>query len=98
VTGRRYRYAEARKLCRRLAVSLHGAGLQPGDTLVIVMPNTAEWPIILLGAAEAGLIVSTANPDYTPGKYTSIPTCQGRKSGRYCIFHLLWEQECVFVS
>jgi acyl-CoA synthetase (AMP-forming)/AMP-acid ligase II len=76
VTGRRYRYAEARELCRRFAASLRRAGLQPGSTLVIVMSNTVEWPIILLGAMEAGIIVSTVNPDYKAGKYTSIPTSQ----------------------
>lgn len=68
VTGRRYRYAEMRELCRRFAASLRRAGLQRGDTLTIVMPNTAEWPIILLGAMEAGLVVSTANPHYTAGE------------------------------
>jgi acyl-CoA synthetase (AMP-forming)/AMP-acid ligase II len=70
VTGRRYRYAEIRQLCRRFAASLRRAGLQQGDTMTIVMPNTAEWPIVLLGAMEAGLVVSTANPHYTAGKYT----------------------------
>jgi acyl-CoA synthetase (AMP-forming)/AMP-acid ligase II len=34
------------------------------------MPNTAEWPIVLLGSMEAGIIVSTADPSYTGGKYT----------------------------
>jgi acyl-CoA synthetase (AMP-forming)/AMP-acid ligase II len=34
------------------------------------MPNTAEWPIVLLGAMEAGILLSTANPSYTGGKYT----------------------------
>jgi len=70
VTGRRYRYAEMRQLCQRFAASLHQAGLQRCDTLIIVMPNTAECPILLLGAMEAGLLVSTANPQYTAGKYT----------------------------
>ena len=69
MTGRRYRYAEIRQLCQRFAASLRRAGLQPGDTLNIVLPNTAEWPIVLLGAMEAGLLVSTANPIYTAGKY-----------------------------
>ena len=69
MTGRRYRYAEMRELCRRFAASMRRAGLQRGDTLTIVMPNTAEWPIVLLGAMEAGLVVSTANPHYTAGKY-----------------------------
>ena len=72
MTGRRYRYAEMRQLCQRFAASLRRAGLQPGDTLNIVMPNTAEWPIVLLGAMEAGLLVSTANPQYTAGKYNGI--------------------------
>ena len=70
MTGRRYKYAEMRQLCQRFAASLRRAGLQPGDTLIIVMPNTAEWPIILLGAVEAGLLVTTANPQYTAGKCT----------------------------
>jgi 4-coumarate--CoA ligase len=70
VTGRRYRYAESRQLCQRFATSLRRAGLHHGDTLIIVMPNTAEWPIVLLGAMEAGLLVSTANQQYTAGKYT----------------------------
>jgi acyl-CoA synthetase (AMP-forming)/AMP-acid ligase II len=67
VTGHCYRYAETRQLCRRLAASLLRAGLQPGDTLSIVMPNTAEWPIVFLGAVEAGLTISTANPQHTAG-------------------------------
>lgn len=70
MTGRRYRYSEMRQLCRRFAASLRRAGLQPGDTINIVMPNTAEWPIVFLGAMEAGLTVSTANPQYKGGKYT----------------------------
>ncbi|GFG36226.1 hypothetical protein Cfor_11307, partial [Coptotermes formosanus] len=70
VTGRRYRYAEIRQLCRRFAASLCRTGLQTGDTLTIVMPNTAEWPIVLLGAMEAGLVVSTANPHYTAEEIT----------------------------
>jgi acyl-CoA synthetase (AMP-forming)/AMP-acid ligase II len=38
------------------------------------MPNTAEWPIVLLGAMEAGLIITTANPVYIAGKYTDLYT------------------------
>jgi long-chain acyl-CoA synthetase len=72
VTGRRYRYTEVRQLSQRFAASLSRSGLQPGDTLIIVMPNTAEWPIILLGAMEAGLTITTANPLYMAGKYTDL--------------------------
>ncbi|XP_069685502.1 uncharacterized protein [Periplaneta americana] len=65
ITGRRYRYAEARELCRRFAASLHRIGLQPGDCLAIIMSNNIEWPIVLFGAIEAGLVVTTINPTYT---------------------------------
>ncbi|XP_069685505.1 uncharacterized protein [Periplaneta americana] len=65
VTGRHYRYAEARELSRRFAASLHRIGLQPGDTIAIIMPNSPEWPIVILGALEAGIVATTVNPSYT---------------------------------
>jgi long-chain acyl-CoA synthetase len=84
VTGRRYRYADTRQLCQRFAASLRRAGLQPGETLIIVMPNTAEWPIVLLGAMEAGLLVSTANPQYTAGKYIDTARCRVCSYANFC--------------
>ncbi|XP_069685512.1 uncharacterized protein [Periplaneta americana] len=65
VTGRHYTYAEARELSGRFAASLYRIGLQPGNTLAIIMPNSAEWPIVFLGALEAGIVVTTVNPVYT---------------------------------
>ena len=84
MTGRRYRYAKTRQLCQRFAASVRRAGLQPGDTLNIVMPNTAEWPIVLLGAMEAGLLVSTANPYYTAGKCTDTARSTVGSFGKIC--------------
>jgi len=84
VTGRRYRYAEMRQLCQQFAASLRRVGLQPGDTLNIVMPNTAEWPIVLLGAMEAGLLVSTANPHYMAGKCNDTAHSTVGSYGKIC--------------
>jgi len=53
-----------------ICCTLRQAGLQPGASLIIVMPNITEWPIVFLGAMEFGLLVTTANPQYTAGKYT----------------------------
>jgi acyl-CoA synthetase (AMP-forming)/AMP-acid ligase II len=50
----------------------------------MVMPNTAEWPIVLLGAMEAGIIVSTANPSYTGGKYTNTARITFDRYGQVC--------------
>jgi len=38
-----------------------------GDVLALVMPNMPEFPIILLGAAAAGIVTTPANPLYTHG-------------------------------
>ncbi|XP_001810985.1 uncharacterized protein LOC655519 [Tribolium castaneum] len=35
------------------------------DTVGVVLPNTPEYPIVLLGAIQAGLRVTTCNPNYT---------------------------------
>ncbi|MGH8551311.1 MAG: AMP-binding protein, partial [Methylococcales bacterium] len=39
--------------------------LSKGDRLAIVLPNLMQYPVTLLGALEAGLIVVNFNPSYT---------------------------------
>lgn len=46
-------------------------GLMPGDVIGMVMPNTPEFPLVLLGATSAGIIASPANPHYTKSKLTT---------------------------
>ncbi|MTI20596.1 long-chain-fatty-acid--CoA ligase [Fulvivirga sp. RKSG066] len=41
-------------------------GLKKGDTIAIQMPNLLQYPIALIGALRAGLIVVNTNPLYTP--------------------------------
>ena len=33
--------------------------------VAIVMPNLPEYPIVFMGASEAGFVVTTINPTYT---------------------------------
>jgi long-chain acyl-CoA synthetase len=40
-------------------------GLKKGDRVAIMMPNTLQYPIALLGALRAGLTVVNTNPLYT---------------------------------
>ncbi|CAH0392925.1 unnamed protein product [Bemisia tabaci] len=63
--GRGYSYGGARAVSEKFAAALVKSGFKPGDVLTIVLPNMPEYPLIVLGALEAGLIVSTANPLYT---------------------------------
>ncbi|WP_036189231.1 AMP-binding protein [Marinimicrobium agarilyticum] len=39
--------------------------LQPGDRIAIQLPNVLQYPVVLLGALRAGLVVVNTNPLYT---------------------------------
>lgn len=45
---------------------LQSRGLEPGDKIALMMPNLLQYPVALLGALRAGLIVVNTNPLYTP--------------------------------
>src|SRR5258708_16358137 len=37
-------------------------GLHKGDHIAVLAANLPEWPLIMLGAAKAGLVLVTMNP------------------------------------
>ena len=39
--------------------------LQPGDRIAIQLPNILQFPIVMMGALKAGLVLVTTNPLYT---------------------------------
>ncbi|XP_072154063.1 uncharacterized protein [Bemisia tabaci] len=63
-TERSYSYTEARSLSHRFGASLLKRGFGPGDVLAIFLPNSIEYPLILLGALEAGLLVTMIDASY----------------------------------
>jgi len=64
--GRTLRYAELDELSRCFGAWLqHEAGLSKGDRIALMMPNVLQYPIALIGALRAGLIVVNTNPLYT---------------------------------
>lgn len=64
--GKVLSYAEVDRLtCQFAAYLIHGAGLQPGDRIAIMMPNLLQYPIVLFAALRAGLVVVNTNPLYT---------------------------------
>ena len=48
----------------RLSEQLRGAGLRPGDCVVMVLPNGLEFLVVFLAIAAAGLIAAPLNPAY----------------------------------
>jgi len=57
---------ELDRLSRRFAAFLQQQPqLQPGDRIAIQMPNLIQYPVALLGAMRAGMVVVNTNPLYS---------------------------------
>lgn len=64
--GRTLSYAELRDEVHRFAAYLqHDLGLEKGDRVAIMLPNTLQYPIALFGVLAAGCTVVNTNPLYT---------------------------------
>lgn len=73
ITGRQYSYGKLRDHSAALAYRLRANfDLKPGDVVAISMPNVPEYAIVALGAFEAGLTITTINPNYTSGWYFNL--------------------------
>jgi long-chain acyl-CoA synthetase len=65
--GKVISYGELDALSTHLAAYLQQeAGLQQGDRIALQMPNTLQYPIAIIGALKAGLVIVNTNPLYTP--------------------------------
>ncbi|XP_012264325.2 4-coumarate--CoA ligase 3-like isoform X1 [Athalia rosae] len=62
ITGKSYTYAQLRKLSGKFANSLRKLNLRPGSIISVILPNIVEFPIVVLGASEAGIKITTSNP------------------------------------
>jgi len=64
--GKSLTYRELDKLADKFAGYLQSRGLEKGDRIAVMMPNLLQYPVALIGALRAGLIVVNTNPLYTP--------------------------------
>ncbi|MEM9858588.1 MAG: AMP-binding protein [Bacteroidota bacterium] len=65
--GKQLTYADLDKLSTDFAAFLQSHWqLKKGDAIAIQMPNLLQYPVVLIGALRAGLIVVNTNPLYTP--------------------------------
>ena len=60
--GRELTYAQLSARISALARKLVEAGMQPGDRIAVLAPNCLEYPELVCGIAEAGLVAVTLNP------------------------------------
>lgn len=64
ITDAEYTFARVWEASRGVARALQDEGLEPGDRVGIVAPNSPEWVIAFHGALLAGATVTTLNPLY----------------------------------
>jgi fatty-acyl-CoA synthase len=62
--GVRWTYSELRARVDAFAAGLVALGLERGDRLGIWSPNNAEWVVVQLATARAGVILVNINPAY----------------------------------
>ncbi len=60
--GRRVSYRRLDELANRFAHALRGLGVQPGDRVMLLLPNTPQSVIAYYGAMKAGAVVVLGNP------------------------------------
>jgi long-chain acyl-CoA synthetase len=64
--GRTVTYGDVDRLATRVAAYLQRiARLRSGDRIAIMLPNLLQYPITILAAFRAGLVVVNTNPMYT---------------------------------
>ncbi len=61
-------YQQLARRAQDFAAYLQQSGLKPGDRLAIQLPNLMQYPVVLFGALQAGLVVVNTNPQYTPAE------------------------------
>ncbi len=61
----RLTYRELGEATQRFATALRNLGLQPGDRVAIMLPNSPQQVIAFFGALRAGCTVVNTNPIYT---------------------------------
>ncbi|XP_013184562.2 uncharacterized protein LOC106130295 [Amyelois transitella] len=67
ITGRGFTYAQTHRMTMSFAASLRTKlKLREGDNVAVILPNVPEYPCVVLGALQAGCVVSPMNPLYTP--------------------------------
>ncbi|MFZ9264479.1 MAG: long-chain-fatty-acid--CoA ligase [Polynucleobacter sp.] len=64
--GKTLTYQELNTLSLQFAAYLQSLGLKKGTRIAIMMPNVLQYPVAMVGALRAGMVVVSINPLYTP--------------------------------
>ncbi|XXG58285.1 hypothetical protein AAC387_Pa04g0634 [Persea americana] len=78
-TGHIFTYADVELTSRKVAAGLHHVGVDKGDVIMLLLPNSPEFVFAFLGASYRGATTTTANPFYTPQEVSKqAKACKAR--------------------
>ncbi|OOS07923.1 long-chain acyl-CoA synthetase [Moraxella cuniculi DSM 21768] len=63
--GQHISYDELDKLSLKIAAYLQSLGLEQGDKVAVMMPNTPQYLTVMMGIVRAGFVLVNINPLYT---------------------------------
>ncbi|HEY4299117.1 MAG TPA: AMP-binding protein, partial [Paraburkholderia sp.] len=63
--GANLTYGELGRKATAFAAYLQSIGVQPGERVAIMLPNTFQYPVSLFGVLKSGAVVVNVNPLYT---------------------------------
>ncbi|KAJ4958364.1 hypothetical protein NE237_025475 [Protea cynaroides] len=61
-TGKAYNYADVERTSRKVAAGLNKLGIQKGQVIMLLLPNSAEFAFSFLGSSICGAVTTMANP------------------------------------
>ena len=64
--GNRFSYKRVKDLAERFAASLSEIGVEPGQKVMMYIPNSIQWVISWLGIQKLGAVAVPITPIYTP--------------------------------
>ena len=73
-------YRELDLATNRFARALRNLGIQPGDRVGIMLPNTPAYAIAFFGISKAGCVVVNANPIFTASELQHLFTDSNTKA------------------
>ncbi|WP_435769027.1 class I adenylate-forming enzyme family protein [Nocardioides sp. SYSU DS0651] len=65
-------YGELGGWSSRIAEHLRAEGVQPGDRVGLMAPNSLPWPAAALGAIKAGAVLVPLNPRFKPAELRKV--------------------------
>ncbi len=63
--GSELTYRDLARKANAFASWLQSVGVEPGERVAIMLPNTLQYPVVLFGALKAGAVAVNVNPLYT---------------------------------